>query len=266
MTVIKPLQAICSHGACRRRQIVPADRIWYIDVRKGPGTHREAGWACRFCGTENATLPSHLPRGTIAMLPSRQQVLDLRKPATRPERRKVSPDPSVPVASKPRTLPVPAMERPGEMPVPTCPDTGIGTGAITPSARSVGEGAIATGPIDRIDAEGKDKLEFDRVGGSDPTWVVGRPAKAALTEALARIACHGGHAVALMTGQNGFEVVDVLLPEQKRMNDAEIAASAHVVLEDLESRRAEVLVLGGSVHGRPWQAIMHVSAGAASFV
>lgn len=72
MTAIKPLQSQCS--SCRRRQTVPADRIWYVTVKQGAGSHRAAGWTCRECGEDNVTPPNFLPKGMLGQLPSKEKV------------------------------------------------------------------------------------------------------------------------------------------------------------------------------------------------
>lgn len=88
MTAIKPLQTVCSNASCRLRQTVPADRIWFVDVRKGPGSHRAAGWICRKCKHENVTPPAFLPKGMLGQLPSRARV---------EERHAAPPPPPLPV-------------------------------------------------------------------------------------------------------------------------------------------------------------------------
>jgi hypothetical protein len=110
---------------------------------------------------------------------------------------------------------------------------------------------------------------IDGIGQTDrplPAWVVGTPAKIVLIEALARIARHGGDAMAISCGRHAFEALEVRLPGQGDTNDTELAAFADAVLEELGEKRADVLVLGGHVRGRSWQTILHISAGAASFV
>lgn len=88
MTAIKPLQAVCSNTSCRLRQTVPGDSIWFVDVKKGPGSHRAAGWRCRRCKHENVTPANYLPKGMLGQLPSRAKV---------EERHAAPPPPPLPV-------------------------------------------------------------------------------------------------------------------------------------------------------------------------
>ncbi len=268
MNVIKPLQAVCSNAPCRRRQVVPGDRVWYVDVRNGPGSHREAGWACRICGTENTTPPSHLPRGTIALLPSRQEVVD--RIAAKPvrDRRDAASDRTETISAverKPMAARTPPRSHAGVLPPSSLEGTSAADAVViaAPAAAKRARGRDAMmGP----DTERRGVSEVDPDDRPAPTWLIGRPAKAALIEAFTRMAGHGGDAVAVSTGRKGFDVVEVRTPSGDDMNESELAAFADAVLVDLEARRADVLILGGSVDGRAWQAIMHVSAGATSFV
>jgi len=243
MSAIKPLQAVCSAPKCRRRQTVPANRIWYVDVRKGPGSHREAGWACRVCGAENTTPPAHLPKGTIALLPSRATVMENMRAETEARTRgatqRARDAVAAPTRSPDRTV---APEAPAATPAPTPSRQPEPTGATGPGHAETHEPVHADGPV----------------------WRTGGPAKEVLVEALRRISHHGGDAMAVANGRRGFEGEDVSLPDDDA-DEATIVHMADVVLRELDEMRADVLVLGGSVEGRPWQAVLHYSAGAASF-
>ncbi|WP_307088397.1 hypothetical protein [Sphingomonas faeni] len=72
--------------------------------------------------------------------------------------------------------------------------------------------------------------------------------------------------MAVYHGPEGFTAADVNLPDHANLNDSDMEVFADVLLGRLDEMRAEVLVLGGNVAGRPWQAILHLRAGAASFV
>ena len=77
MSIFKPLQLVCAIPTCRCRQTVPGDRIWFVTVKQGPGSHRAAGWICRACRIENITEPRLLPKGMLGQLPSREKVYRL---------------------------------------------------------------------------------------------------------------------------------------------------------------------------------------------
>lgn len=256
MTITRPLQVICSSVACRRRQTVALDRVWYVDVRKGPGSHREAGWTCRFCGTENTTPPSHLPRDTILTLSSRQQVLD-RISASVSRRGSAAPPAQVPIA----------------------PSGGVATPlskqASPSGAERLGDAIAVSGPVTkpiRASAPSASPSETEvraRTGGprrAVPLWSVGARAKAILIDALVRIVRHGGDAVAITNGRGGFEVVGVDLPDGDDVSHVRMAAFADALLEELDGIHADVVVLGGGSGDGRWQAVLHVEAGAASFV
>jgi len=98
-----------------------------------------------------------------------------------------------------------------------------------------------------------------------PAWIVGSGARKVLIEALARIARHSGAAVAIANRRSGFESVDVDLPDGE-IDAAGIESFAVDMLEALDEMRADLVVLGGEVGGRRWQAVLHMTAGAASFV
>ena len=257
MTMIKPLQVVCSSASCRRRQTVKVDRVWFVDVRSGPGSHREAGWTCRFCGTENTTPPSHLPRGTISTLASRQQVqarlsgsgLDRSQTDPRRDGAIVGPD-----------------ARAADAPPPS---------GSSRSATRAAKAAVVVIPV-LEDALADDRASFDETdhagavgfletGRPMPAWIVGPGARTVLTDALVRIARHGGAAVAIANRRSGFESVDVDLPDED-MDAARIERFAVDMLEALDEIRADLVVLGGDVGERPWQVVLHVTAGAASFV
>lgn len=240
MSAIKPLQAVCSSQKCRRRQVVPADRIWYVDVRQGPGTHRQAGWRCRVCGQENTTPPSHLPRGMVLALPSKAQVEEAIQ-AERAARASAE------------------AERTQRMSAPIAPDARpkAATAVVTPPTRAPD---AADAPTDSSPSDRSRNVPEDR----SPVWVTGTPAKAVLIEALRRISHHGGDAMAVANGRRGFEAEDVSLPDDDA-DDAHIEHIADMVLDELDRMRADVLVLGGDVDGRAWQAVLHYRAGAASF-
>jgi hypothetical protein len=274
MTIIKPLQTVCSDPKCRRRQNVPIDRVWYVDVRKGPGSHREAGWTCRWCGKDNTTPPTHLPKGLIQSLPSRQVVEDRVEAAAR-ERAEASRATSVPksapvvVAEAPRTVgPLPVEiathEETEEHEAPRA------TSRAVEIAREIEMRSVIR--IETVKDDGVEAASGGRIveepailGRPAPTWVVGPAAKTALIEALTRIARHGGDAVAISNGDDGFEAVDVTMPDDEDMNESELSSLADIVLDELGEMRADVLVLGGNVRGRPWQAILHFTAGAVTF-
>lgn len=253
----KPLQVICSSVACRRRQTVAVDRVWYVDVRRGPGSHREAGWACRFCGMENITPPSHLPRNTIPMLASREQVLD-RTPAFAGRRR--------PEGGS--DAPIVSARRPGPPLPPSSASSPIAVRDVdaTSVSKPPADGtAMACGSASRPDAELGDDDGTVRAGREAPTWTIGAPAKAILVEALFQIMRHGGSAVAIAAGPNGYEAVDVALPGGSDLDDARMARFADSLLDEVDEAHANVVVLGGTVDGRRWEVILHVEAGAASF-
>lgn len=257
MTVTKPLQLICSSAACRRRQTVAADRAWYVDVKSGPGSHREAGWRCRFCGMENTTPSSHLPRNTIPMLSSRQDVLDRDAASDRKrnepdgERRVLIVESEVLIvperAEKGSSRNVTIAAKPTAVTTPTAQETSV----ADPNVRATAE---------HRDAEGI--VELDR---QIPTWVVGSSAKTVLIDALVRISRHGGDAVAIADRRSGFEKIAVDLPDDD-IDPSQIARFANEMLKVLDDMRADFVVLGGNVGGRRWQAVMHITAGAASFV
>ena len=274
MTTDKPLQTICSNPKCRRRQNVPIDRVWYVDVRKGPGSHREAGWSCRWCGEDNTTPPAHLPKGLIQSLPSRQ-VVEQRIEAAARVREEASGATSVPksapvmaveaaMTAKPVPAPIAAREATVE---PEAPRT---TSRAVEIAREIEMRSvirIETVKDDAAEAPSGGRIveEPAILGRPAPTWVVGPAAKTALIEALTRIARHGGDAVAISNGEDGFEAVDVTMPDDEDMNESELSSLADIVLDELGEIRADVLILGGNVRGRPWQAILHFTAGAVTF-
>lgn len=246
MSAIKPLQAVCSEPKCRRRQVVPADRIWYVDVRQGPGTHRQAGWSCRACGRENTTPPSHLPKGTVLLLPSKAKVVEAIQAEMTAR--------AVAEAERLRRTAINAgaSTRPKAQAVATIPTTAPAPKSITAEAPAVANDDPEVDQQPTIPAR------------AAPQWVTGTPAKAVLIEALRRISHHGGDAMAVANGRRGFEADDVSLPDDDA-DDAHIQRMADIVLEELDRMRADVLVLGGEMDGREWQAVLHYRAGAASF-
>jgi len=257
MTVMKPLQVICSSGACRRRQTVAADRVWFVDVKTGPGSHREAGWQCRFCGLENTTPPSHLPRNTISTLASRQQVLER---ASAADRERTESDRRRQASNV-------------EPEAPTTPERA--RRSASRSAALATEVAAEAAPMTQQDSAadphspGKtDRRGADRIVGTDrpiPTWVVGAGARTVLTAALARISRHGGDVFAIASRRSGFEKIAVDLPDGD-MDPHRIAKFADGMLKGLDEKGADLVVLGGNVGDRPWQVVLHMTAGAASFV
>lgn len=257
MTVTKPLQVICSSAACRRRQTVAADRAWYVDVKSGPGSHREAGWRCRFCGMENTTPPSHLPRDTVPMLSSRQDVLE-RVAASDRKRTGLDRQRTAPIVES-EALIVPEKAEKGPSPNVTLAATPTAVTTPTKQETSV---VYPNLPVRAEHRYAEGIVEPDR---PLPTWVVGSSAKMVLIDALARISRHGGDAVAIADRRSGFEKVSVDLPHDD-MDRRQIARFADEMLKVLDGMRADFVVLGGNVAGRRWQAVLHITAGAASFV
>lgn len=256
MTAIKPLQMICSSVACRRRQTVALDRVWYVDVRKGPGSHCEAGWTCRFCGTENTTPPSHLPRDTIRMLSSHQEVLD--RISSSVSRRSATDSRAAIAVSPSASVGTPARSKKAS--------SSAGAGRTAEAMPVTGPRTISTAAPSASPSEAGIGVRSGETRRAVPLWTVGARAKAILIDALVRIASHGGDAVAITNGRSGFEVVAVDLPDGKDVSDARMAAFADVLLEELDGMRADVVVLGGGSGDGRWQAVLHVEAGAASFV
>lgn len=206
---------------------------------------------------ENTTPSSHLPRNTIPMLSSRQDVLE-RVAAS--DRKRKEPDRerrASTVESEVLIVPEKADKRSSRNVALTAKPTAVTT--PTSQETSVADPIVPAKAEQRV-AEGT--VEPDR---PIPTWVVGSSAKTVLIDALARISRHGGDAVAIVDRRSGFEKIAVDLPDDD-MDPGQIARFANEMLKVLDDMRADFVVLGGNVGGRRWQAVMHITAGAASFV
>lgn len=256
MSVAIALTTLCSAAQCRRRQGIPANRIWHVDVRQGPGSVRMAGWRCMFCGTDNTTPIKHLPKSVAQVLPSKSQAmarLAETAPVASPRAISAVPPAAVVVQMSDR-------QRPADMPATkTAPEP------ISAAMPIVGR-RMATQPIPRMETVPISRHRGHHVSQIVPKWMQGDRGREVLAEALGRIATHGGDALGLSSSTGRFEPVDISLPAGPFKSEQDKRAFASQVLKELDELKADMLMLGGSVNGEPWQAILHFSAGAATFV
>lgn len=247
MSAAIALTTLCSETQCRRRQNIPGDRIWHVDVRQGPGTIRMAGWRCMFCGTDNTTPIKHLHKNIAQILPSKSQAM-----ARLAEKAPVASQRAITTAAPPPVVVrMPPRQTASAAALPT-----IGRRmAVQPAPAPV---AVSPAPV----ALSARQDQADAL----PQWLKGDRAREVLAEALARIAAYGGDALALSSSTGRFEPVEISMPDQPFANEAAKRAFAGEILDELDDLQADMLMLGGKVNGRPWQAILHFSAGVATFV
>lgn len=79
-----PLQVACTEPKCRRRQSVPLGEVYAVQVKnRSGGSHKDAGCACRVCGSEIAIPASFLRKGVLPLLPSKAELESSRSPAVK---------------------------------------------------------------------------------------------------------------------------------------------------------------------------------------
>lgn len=259
MSAAIALTTLCSETKCRRRQNIPGDRIWHVDVRQGPGTIRMAGWRCMFCGTDNTTPIKHLHKNIAQILPSKSQAMArLAEKAPVASQRAITTAAPTPVVV--RMPPRQTARVADAAPAPTA----VRAAALPTIGRRVA-GQPAPAPV--AAAQAPAALSATQ-GQADalPQWLKGDRAREVLAEALARIAAYGGDALALSSSTGRFEPVEISMPTQPFANEAANRVFAGEILDELDDLQADMLMLGGKVNGRPWQAILHFSAGVATFV
>lgn len=259
MSAAIALTTLCSESQCRRRQNIPGDRIWHVDVRQGPGSIRMAGWRCMFCGADNTTPIKHLHKDIAQILPSKSQAMArLAVKAPVASQRAITTAAPTPVVVRMPTrqtapvadaAPAPAAVRAAAL--PTIGRRVAGQPAPAPAAAAQAPAALSA-------TQGQ--------ADASPQWLKGDRAREVLAEALARIAACGGDALALSSSTGQFEPVEVSLPDRPFTSESAKRAFAGAILDELDDLQADMLMLGGKVKGRPWQAILHFSAGVATFV
>jgi hypothetical protein len=73
LSKIRPQQMRCVNPKCRRVTVKAADLFKTTVPNRGGGTRLAAAWKCPICRTENQLPATHLPAGTIQLLPNRSE-------------------------------------------------------------------------------------------------------------------------------------------------------------------------------------------------